>query len=113
MSNITEKKCVKYIVICSNGEIKYAYDTDDRKAEDVVLSIVGSAFTTDRSFVVVAKTQKSGEKILRFLMSAYEKLPKWLSKNVLSTNFGDMSCMKFKENALSEEEQNEITIVSF
>lgn len=56
MSNITEKKCVKYIVICSNGEIKYAYDTDDRKAEDVVLSIVGSAFTTDRSFVVVAKT---------------------------------------------------------
>ena len=48
MSNITEKKCVKYTVICSNGEIKYAYDTDDRKAEDAVLSIVGSAFTTDR-----------------------------------------------------------------
>ena len=113
MSNITEKKCVKYIVICSNGEIKYAYDTDDLKAEDAVLSIVGSAFTTDRSFVVVAKTQKSGEKILRFLISAYEKLPKWLSKNVLSTNFGDMLCMKCKENAFSEEEQNEITIVSF
>ena len=56
MSNITEKKCVKYIVICSNGEIKYVYDTDDLKAEDAVLSIVGSAFTTDRSFVVVAKT---------------------------------------------------------
>ena len=113
MPDTVDKRCTKYIVICSNGEIKHACDTDEQKAEDAVLSAVGSAFTADRSFVVVAKTPKSGEKILRFLMSAYEKLPKWLSKNVLSTSIGDMPCMKFKENALSEEEQNEITVVSF
>ena len=113
MSGIAEKKCVKYIVVCSNGKIEQACDTSEQKAEDAVLSIAGRAFTAAESFVVIAKTQKSSEKILQHLMSAYAKLPAWLSKNVLSSNVGSMPCMKFKTDAFSEAEQNEIVIVSF
>jgi len=52
----SEKSCTKYIVICDDGDIKQACDTEAQKAEDAVLGIVGKAFTAPKSFVVIAKT---------------------------------------------------------
>ena len=110
-SNI--KSCTKYIVICSDGNISYAYDTNEQKAEDVVLNTVGKAFTTSESFVVIAKTEKSKAKILHYLELAYAKIPNWLSKNVLCICNDTSACMKFKKSDFIEVVQNEIAVVSF
>lgn len=109
----SEKSCTKYIVICDDGDIKQACDTEAQKAEDAVLGIVGKAFTAPKSFVVIAKTQKSRAKMLHYLEQAYAKLPSWLSKNVISACGDASSCMKFKSSSFAEVVQNEIVVASF